>query len=1334
GGNGMAGYGGLASHEQPDPPEARFHTANGGGVYCDDRSAVTFINSVIRDNTSAGSISGQGGVGYWGWQRQPRKNYIVPSYGAGVYCDDDSGVTFTGCTIQGNRTTHEVGAPNDPNDPNGPIQYVTGTYTGLGGGICFWSAGTSTLVDCNVLDNFATVGGGIYALESDVHITDSNFYSNSSFAGAGLLVEESEATISGSLFRANTAASDVNEAQEVVDIQFGTGGGLYIKATYAEISDCVITENFGALSGGGICFDGDFPSIYSALLKNCLITNNIAGREGGGITIVWFAAPNISNCTIADNIVTQIPSYGGGLYTSFGSDTTIIDSIIWGNKGTYGSQISIEDDPAYPLASTIAITHSVVDNRSVKAAMPIDPNALPVIRPGFDSYSLAANDDLYTDLVDIGFTIDYYGTIVSNLYVNNNGNVTFDAPLGTFTPFGLTGEIGTSIIAPFFADVDTQGEGSELVTYGTGMVDGHVAFGVNWLDVGYFFARMDKLNTFQLILIDRSDRAPGDFDIEFNYEKIEWETGEASFGVDGLGGLSAVAGFSNGTGDPGTFHELEGSGVNGAFLDSSGTGLIYRSRNSSVPGRLIFAVESGVLNISAGVPIYVDDGCILAGWEADEPNCPWQLGTENICDDPCFVVDYYLSHVEAGQDTNSPAIDIGSAPANDPNISLHEYTTRTDGANDMGIVDIGYHHREGAPEYELTVTVVDENGDPVDPNLARGYVDPNSGWYYKGKELTLRAVPDPNYYVRGWYDENGTVVSIDRTLEVVMDSNQTFAIEFKPMRVVEVSGGGDALLQAVNNAENGDVLIVTEGTYDGEIDLQGKEIKLFSFNHNDPNVVPWTIIDCQGTGRGFIFDSGEDANTSISGFRIINGNAAAGQGGGAIFIGAGASPTIANMIISDCTATDVMGGAIYIGHEASPRLLNVTINNCNAYSSDGGAIYAGFNSSPEFIGCTITNCTVTRGSGGAVYCGMSSSTVFTDCTFADNYAISEAGIPGPNAITTYSGGDGGAIRCAVDCDVQLTNCTFTGNIADFLGGGIGCNVDNTITVIDCEFEDNLAQYGGAVYLDYNCVGTITGTTLVSNEADEDGGALYFTDSDIRVTDSNLSYNSAIRGGGLYSRYSPTAEIINCTIKYNKAQTIGPNDPNMLSGGRGGGIFAFAGPGLIADCEIGKNNAKISGGGLYLSSDFDLQATVRTDLRNCLISNNTAGRDGGGVSCNWWIDATISNCTIADNVVTGMPAYGGGLYCSYESDVEVINSIIWGNRGSDGAQIAVAGDDESIPLPSRLNITYSAIGPPYDPNEAFDLDLIDPCDSGQGAGGSVLVDGQTIYHQFDAGEE
>jgi len=218
------------------------------------------------------------------------------------------------------------------------------------------------------------------------------------------------------------------------------------------------------------------------------------------------------------------------------------------------------------------------------------------VRAGFDANSLASNDDGSTGLVPLGFTVDFFGVSRSSAYVNNNGNITFDSTLSTFTPFNLT-STGQEIIAPFFADVHTDPDASAgTVEYGSGTVNGRDAWGATWTDVSHYFSPTTRRNTFQVVLIERFDTGAGNFDIEFNYDQIEWETGDASGGTNGLGGSSARVGYSNGTGSPGTAFELAGSAVNGAFLDSNlSTGLIHNSLNSNVDGRYVFSAREGTI-------------------------------------------------------------------------------------------------------------------------------------------------------------------------------------------------------------------------------------------------------------------------------------------------------------------------------------------------------------------------------------------------------------------------------------------------------------------------------------------------------------------------------------------------------------------------------------------------------------------------------------------------------------------------------------------------------------------------------------------------------------------
>jgi len=126
---------------------------------------------------------------------------------------------------------------------------------------------------------------------------------------------------------------------------------------------------------------------------------------------------------------------------------------------------------------------------------------------GCMSNILPANDDGSTNNVPLPFTANFFGQPYTSLWVNNNGNVTFDGSLSTYTPFNLTQQ-NHVIIAPFFADVDTRDRGSNLVTYGATTYAGRAAFCVNWVNVGYFATHSDKINSFQLAVC-RRERSNG---------------------------------------------------------------------------------------------------------------------------------------------------------------------------------------------------------------------------------------------------------------------------------------------------------------------------------------------------------------------------------------------------------------------------------------------------------------------------------------------------------------------------------------------------------------------------------------------------------------------------------------------------------------------------------------------------------------------------------------------------------------------------------------------------------------------------------------------------------
>jgi len=244
------------------------------------------------------------------------------------------------------------------------------------------------------------------------------------------------------------------------------------------------------------------------------------------------------------------------------------------------------------------------DNASSSCVLP-GGAMLPVSHySGCTANTLPATDDGSTDTVTLPFTANFFGTSYSSAYVNNNGNVTFTEPLATFAPFPLL-NAQPPIIAPFFADVDTRGTTpvpSGVVTYGDIAYQGHEAFCVNWRNVGYFDEQTDKLDSFQLLLVDRSDVKPGDFDIVFNYDRVQWDTGQYAVASSTMrpasdvraavenGGGAARAGFADGQTNS---LEMTGSGQQGDLLDYGPDALTAGSEGTLQPGRYVFPVRDG---------------------------------------------------------------------------------------------------------------------------------------------------------------------------------------------------------------------------------------------------------------------------------------------------------------------------------------------------------------------------------------------------------------------------------------------------------------------------------------------------------------------------------------------------------------------------------------------------------------------------------------------------------------------------------------------------------------------------------------------------------------------
>ena len=119
-------------------------------------------------------------------------------------------------------------------------------------------------------------------------------------------------------------------------------GGPYGPAGMATLTDCTISGNSATLDGGGLDNDG------TANLTNCTIEGNYGGggggTEGGGLHN--FGLANVADCTISGNSAV----YGGGLDNE--GTAILTDTIVADNTNLSGS--------ASDIAGTVSGTYNLI--------------------------------------------------------------------------------------------------------------------------------------------------------------------------------------------------------------------------------------------------------------------------------------------------------------------------------------------------------------------------------------------------------------------------------------------------------------------------------------------------------------------------------------------------------------------------------------------------------------------------------------------------------------------------------------------------------------------------------------------------------------------------------------------------------------------------------------------------------------------------------------------------------------------------------------------------------------------------------------------------------------
>lgn len=287
------------------------------------------------------------------------------------------------------------------------------------------------------------------------------------------------------------------------------------------------------------------------------------------------------------------------------------------------------------------------------------------------------------------------------------------------------------------------------------------------------------------------------------------------------------------------------------------------------------------------------------------------------------------------------------------------------------------------------------------------------------------------------------------------------------------------------------------------------------------------------------------------------------------------------------------GGAAIIATDAILHILDCTFldNHAAGLGPDvaGGGVYALGSLDTTIVGSTFIGNSAANGGGVG---SLQSNLTLVNNVFASNRATGfGANIPNDwcpprpppdGQRQTGSGGNGGAV--SID---GMENFTFNA-------------LCNTFT------NNTGGALGGAIFRTPNAIRQTTNIDRSSFDANvaKEGGALYFHNTRLNITDTTISNNHAENGGGIQSD-GTIYDFTNVTLVGNRA-----------THGLGGALF-HEGSGTIVNCTIGNNRS--DGGFGYFGAAISTSSALT--VRNTIFWNNTALDPYNPMSCTRTLSGT-----------------------------------------------------------------------------------------------------------------
>ena len=531
---------------------------------------------------------------------------------------------------------------------------------------------------------------------------------------------------------------------------------------------------------------------------------------------------------------------------------------------------------------------------------------------------------------------------------------------------------------------------------------------------------------------------------------------------------------------------------------------------------------------------------------------------------------------------------------------------------------------------------------------------------------------------------------------LLRSDNKTFILN-QPSAVIDGDNGGTwaQLKNAVETAVDNKEIIIKgriKAAY-GDEEIKVRKQITIKPQSGSP------IIDADKANQGAnvhrIFRVVNGASLTLKNIDLRNGKAATGgtsdvtetnTKGGAIYVESGATLTMENGRIGDCTAAHYGGAIANLG---TLNLSGVSFESNEAVAFSGGAIYNDGSGSIQAVSCIFGGGSDTLGNkaykdGGAIAVNGSS---------AGEIKIKYGTISHNEA----KNGKGGGIYSGSAITIEGTGSSrseISSNKAKENGGGIYTSARLDITYLNN--NDNTANgNGGGIYADAGSECTIENSTMSRNTSTGSGGGLHVSDKTTTVTQAakckldstELKGNKAksVGGGAIYS--AGTLEIISCTLGN---VSIG-NDSNSAEGTGlvyGGAVYIFGGSCKLKDTTVQNNKIASNGkgSGIYLNyssagSDFTVQGNTKISDGTDSVMLGTTGTSTSLIKADGLTTGANINILPADSdtqknreLVTGTGAAG---YAQYFHLTGLPSSDEWSLKPNAGDNGLVLRKQETI---------------------------------------------------------